>query len=129
MNKVQPSNGASMPVIDELDSPDAGKWLSPEDKAKLIRELKERLKEIERLKRELGMAVQSTQENSPNNSSTTSSSPPSFSSNDLPAAEDDSSHPVSTGRVAEEVEELRVPALEMLEDKPFQKKKKAGNAT
>ena len=49
-----------MPVIDELDSPDAGKWLSPEDKAKLIRELKERLKEIERLN-VLGIAVQATQ--------------------------------------------------------------------
>ncbi len=129
MNKVQPSDGAPMPVIDELDSPDAGKWLSPEDKAKLIRELKERLKEIERLKRELGMAVQATQENSSANSSPSTSSSPPSTDDSSPAMEDDSSHPVSAGRVAEEVEELHVPALEILEDKPFQKKKKAGNVT
>jgi hypothetical protein len=37
-----------------------------------------------------------------------------------------SDYPISTGRVREEVEELRVPALELLDDKPVVKKKKEG---
>lgn len=97
--------------------------LSSADKEKLIKELKERLKEIERLKRELGMAVSSENEETPSGKK---SSPSPVHEEEHPA-EDDSSHPVSTGRVVEEVEELKVPALEMLDDKPLAKKKKAVN--
>ncbi len=98
--------------------------LTPAEKEKLIRELKERLKEIEKLKRELGMAVSSENEKpSPEKKSS-----PANETNEPSPAEDDSAHPVSAGRVAEEVEELRVPSLEMLDDKPL-KKKKIGNVS
>ncbi|MBM3282061.1 MAG: hypothetical protein FJY86_01825 [Candidatus Diapherotrites archaeon] len=82
--------------------------LTPSEKEKLLKELKERLKEIEKLKRELGVAVNEN----PN---------PRVSPIEK---ERESSYPISTGRVREEVEELRVPPLELLDDKPLLKKKK-----
>lgn len=82
--------------------------LTPTEKEKLLKELKERLKEIEQLKRELGVAVGENPS-------------PRVSTNEN---EKESSYPISTGRVREEVEELHVPPLELLDDKPILKKKK-----
>jgi hypothetical protein len=114
-----------MPDTDETTPENTGKDLSSEEKTKLLRELKERLKEIERLRDELGMRnVNSPAEEK---SSREGGSLSSSSSNSSPS-EDELSHPVSAGRVAEEVEELHVPSLEMLDDKPIPKKKKIGSA-
>jgi hypothetical protein len=85
--------------------------LTPNEKEKLLKELKERLKEIEKLKRELGIAVAPT---------------PAPSRESMAENDKQSDYPISTGRVREEVEELRVPALELLDDKPVVKKKKEG---
>lgn len=99
-----------------LSNIEKGKKLSPQEREKLLRELKERLKEIACLREELGMKKEKE-------SSFPAKRAP------FPSDEDDSSLPVSIGRVREEVEELRVPALELLDDKPLAKKKKEGNAT
>lgn len=113
-----------MPDADDTTHENSEKELSPDEKAKLLRELRERLKEIARLREELGMQKSSplSEEKSPREEAPSASSPKNNSS-----PEDDLSHPVSAGRVAEEVEELHVPALEMLDDKPMMKKKKEGN--
>lgn len=96
---------------------DSEKVLSPSEKEKLLKELKERLKEIERLRAELGMKTEEKL------MSASSESKKDTSENDSVSS------PVSIGRVREEVEELRVPALEMLDDKPLIKKKKEGTLT
>lgn len=118
-----------MPTYDELYREEEGKWLSPEDKKKLIRELQERLKEIERLKKELNSEAAETpsapaNENEKSSGVASNTSRTSYSATAEHVPEDTEKFPVSTGRVAEEVEELRVPSLEVLDDKPIQKKKK-----
>ena len=119
-----------MPTYDELYHEEEGKWLSPEDKKKLIRELQERLKEIERLKKELNSEAAETPaapaNEQPSGASRPASTPASDSNEHVP--EDTEKFPVSAGRVAEEVEELRVPSLEILDDKPIPKKKKEERA-
>lgn len=89
--------------------------LTPAQKEKLLKELKERLQEIERLKRELEDGVHDSPAPEEN----------------LPSMEEkkSESQPVSFGRVREEVEELRVPPLELLDDKPLVKKKKLDAGT
>lgn len=121
-----------MPTYNELYREEEGKWLSPEDKKKLIRELQERLKEIERLKKELNSEAAETpapptNENPSRGVNNPPSPPAPASSGNIP--DDAEKFPVSAGRVAEEVEELRVPSLEVLDDKPFQKKKKEEKIT
>ncbi len=86
-------------------SEDENAPLSPDAKERLLKELKERLKEIERLKKELSGIGKQEGENEEN---------------------DGKPEPFSFARVREEVEELRVPPLELLEDKPIPKKKKIG---
>lgn len=122
-----------MPTYDELYREEEGKWLSPEDKKKLIRELQERLKEIERLKKELNSEAAETpsapaNENEKSSGVASNTSRTSSSSTAEHVPEDTEKFPVSAGRVAEEVEELRVPSLEVLDDKPIQKKKKEERA-
>ena len=94
---------------------DSEKNLSTQEKEKLLKELKERLKEIERLRAELGMKTEEKPASPAREKKQTEN-------ND----ETPSTSPVTIGRVREEVEELRVPALEMLDDKPMAKKKKEG---
>lgn len=120
-----------MPTYDELYREEEGKWLSPEDKKKLIRELQERLKEIERLKKELNSEAAETPPQPASEKSSERTNTPSslVSSSSEHVPEDTEKFPVSTGRVAEEVEELRVPSLEVLDDKPIPKKKKEEKTT
>ncbi|MDP2666504.1 MAG: hypothetical protein Q8P05_03320 [Candidatus Diapherotrites archaeon] len=80
----------------------------PMDKAqreKLLQELKQRLREIKELSRELGGKEDEDGEKGNN-----------------PIASKDT----TVGEVREAIEELRVPPLEMLEDQPIKKKVKAG---
>ena len=98
-----------MPDEDPTSTDEENEQVSPEAKQRLIKELKERLKEIERLKKELGSIPDNEEKNSDE--------------------EKEKSAPFSFSRVREEVEELRVPPLELLEDKPLPKKKKLGEIT
>lgn len=76
--------------------------LTPAQRAKLIEELKQRLKEIEELKAALQL-------NTPEG---------------MPPAPTEEAQPPSAQKAREAVEELRVPPLEMLVDRPDSKKKK-----
>mgnify|MGYP001560264502 CR=1 FL=1 len=82
--------------------------LTPEERARLLRELKERLREIERLKRELHLKEEDRTAEARARG---------------PAVE------VSSEDVADALEELKVPPLELLQDNPLKKAKKSGEAT
>lgn len=84
--------------------------LSPEAREKLLKELKRRLEEIENLKRQLDLAPT-----------------PSADSSESPLERES---PFTAQRVQEALEEIIVPPLELLEDKPDPKKpKKASGST
>jgi hypothetical protein len=80
---------------------------NPSDREKLLKELKERLREIEELKRALDIYPQKEEEKEPNR-----------------GENEKENHPLTSGQVRDAVEELIVPPLELLQDQPPLKKQK-----
>lgn len=101
---MQHSNGEKMVLETEE--------MTPEERNKLLKELRQRLKEVQELKEALNMKPEEEKEKEKENEENT-----------------DSQRGYSIGKMKEELEELKVPPLELLDDFPFKKKEKKQEET
>ena len=100
-------------MVEEKELEDE-KPLSQAEREKLLAELKQRLREIETLKHELGVASEANGKGEPGKEES--------SLENMESREEDSRYML--GSIREALEELRVPPLELLKDEPWQKKPK-----